>query len=61
MNKARVITTVLSVVVVYLSFVFVSLEWNPLIYSEAGRLGMILCSIAAPIMSYTCPAWWSND
>lgn len=61
MNKARVITTALSVLIVYLSHAFVLVEWNPFMWSETARLSLCWLGVAAPVVVATCPFWALSD
>jgi len=53
----KLLASFVAVAVFYAICVFVSLEINPLLWAEAGRLFFSMGSLVVFGMTYTCPAW----
>ena len=53
----RLISSFLSIAVLYAVCVFISLEPNPIIWSEEGRVVFSILSLFFFGMTYTCPYW----
>ncbi len=54
---ARLIGTLVAVLVVYLASSYMALDWSPLNYSDAGRICFASCVVFAGLSTATCPFW----
>lgn|GEM_PF-6428639 len=53
----RTIGTLCAILIVYFAAAYISLEWNPIRYTQAGRYIFACCVLFAGLFTATCPFW----